>query len=79
VETATSLFEAIRKRVHLAPDQLALGKLGAAAAGAVQIPLDLIDNLLGNAAEMASPRPPARRRPGPCQSRSPPASWPSPA
>ncbi|MEO0680872.1 MAG: hypothetical protein AAF192_10715 [Pseudomonadota bacterium] len=61
-EMALSLFEAIKKTVHLVLDQLALGKLGEAAAGAAQIPLDLIDNLLGNAAEMASPKLGARAR-----------------
>ncbi|MEO1688869.1 MAG: hypothetical protein AAFU61_13280 [Pseudomonadota bacterium] len=61
-EMALSLFEAMKKTVHLVLDQLALGKLGEAAAGAAQIPLDLIDNLLGNAAEMASPKLGARAR-----------------
>jgi len=61
-EMALSLFEAIKKTLHLVLDQLAFGKLGEAAAGAAQIPLDLIDNLLGNASEMASPKLGARAR-----------------
>ncbi|MEM6441183.1 MAG: hypothetical protein AAF763_15980 [Pseudomonadota bacterium] len=62
VEIALGLIEGVKKAIHLVLDRIDDSKIGAAVASGPETVLDLIDNMLGNTAELASPALGARAR-----------------